>query len=236
MGTNRTAGGAGSRPNRGITRTVVTSDAMHTQREHVDYLVTVKHAAYVCIVKRNQPQLYRQLKALPWRQVPVADDTRERGHGRDEIRRLQVCEVAGLGFPHAVQAIRTTRRIRSLGAKRWRIVTVCALTNLTACQASPAHLADYIRGHGAIGALHHIRDLTFTEDAPGPHRHRTPRHGQPAQPRHRHPAPPRLDQHRQSTTPPRPQPPGGPDRPRHHATQSGQSATLPRPWDARDAQ
>jgi len=47
----------------------VTSDAMHTQREHADYLVTVKNAAYICVVKRNQPSLYRQLKALPWRQI-----------------------------------------------------------------------------------------------------------------------------------------------------------------------
>jgi predicted transposase YbfD/YdcC len=44
-------------------------------------------------------------------------------------------------------------------------VTVYAITNLTACQASPAHLADYIRGHWAIEALHHIRDTTFAEDA-----------------------------------------------------------------------
>jgi predicted transposase YbfD/YdcC len=147
-----------------LARTVVTSDAMHTQREHVDYLVTVKGAAYVCVVKRNQPHLYRQLKALPWRQVPVADHTRNRGHGRDEIRRLQVVEVAGLGFPHAMQAIRVTRRSKPIGEKRWRTVTVYAITNLTGLQASPAHLADYLRGHWSIEALHHIRDVTFAED------------------------------------------------------------------------
>ncbi len=148
-----------------LRRTVVTSDAMHTQREHVDYLVTVKHAAYICVVKRNQPHLYRQLKALPWREVPVGDATRGRGHGRDEIRRLQVLTVADLPFPHATQAIRVTRRTRHLGEKRWRTVTVYAITNLTAYQASPAQLADYIRGHWAIEALHHIRDTTFAEDA-----------------------------------------------------------------------
>jgi len=147
-----------------LTATVVTSDAMHTQREHVDYLVTAKHAAYICVVKRNQPHLYRQLKALPWRQVPVADHTRNRGHGRDEIRRLHVVEVAGLGFPHAVQAIRVTRCTKPIGAKRWRTVTVYAITSLTGLQASPAHLADYLRGHWSIEALHHIRDVTFAED------------------------------------------------------------------------
>jgi len=130
-----------------LTRMVVTSDAMHTQREHVDYLVTVKHAAYICVVKGNQPHLYKQLRALPWRQVPVADHTRERGHGRDEIRRLQAVTLNGLPFPHAVQAIRVTRRTKPLNGNRWRTVTVYAVTNLTGLQASPEHLADYIRGH-----------------------------------------------------------------------------------------
>ena len=40
-----------------------------------------------------------------------------------------------------------------------------AVTNLTAAQASPARLADWIRGHWGIEALHHIRDVTFAEDA-----------------------------------------------------------------------
>jgi predicted transposase YbfD/YdcC len=148
-----------------LTRHVVTADAMHTQREHVDFLVTVKHAAYICVVKRNQPHLYKQLKALPWRQVPVADHTRERGHGRDEIRRLQVMTVDGLSFPHAVQAIRVTRRTKALAGKGWRTVTIYAVTNLTGLQASPEHLADYIRGHWSIEVLHHIRDVTYAEDA-----------------------------------------------------------------------
>jgi predicted transposase YbfD/YdcC len=144
-----------------LTATVVTADALHTQREHADWLVSVKHAAYVLIVKRNQPALHQQLAALPWPEVPVADRT----HGRVELRRLQVTTVAGLGFPHATQAIRITRRVRSLHSRRWRTVTVYAVTNLTAAQASPARLADYVRGHWGIEALHHIRDTTFAEDA-----------------------------------------------------------------------
>jgi predicted transposase YbfD/YdcC len=42
---------------------------------------------------------------------------------------------------------------------------VYAVTSLTAAQASPARLADWIRGHWGIEALHHIRDTTFAEDA-----------------------------------------------------------------------
>ena len=44
-------------------------------------------------------------------------------------------------------------------------MTVYAVTSLTAAQASPARLADCIRGHWGIEALHHIRDVTFAEDA-----------------------------------------------------------------------
>jgi predicted transposase YbfD/YdcC len=145
--------------------TVVTADALHTQREHAEWLVTIKQAAYVLLVKANQPGLHQQLKALPWREVPVADHTRNRGHHRVELRRLQVTTVAGLDFPHATQAIRITRRVRPLGSRRWRTVTVYAVTSLTAAQAHPARLADWIRGHWGIEALHHIRDTTFAEDA-----------------------------------------------------------------------
>jgi predicted transposase YbfD/YdcC len=144
---------------------VVTADALHTQREHADWLVTAKHAAYLLIVKGNQPTLRHQLQRLPWRDIPVADRTRNRGHGRAEFRRLQVTTVAGLDFPHAIQAIRITRRVRSLRSRRWRTVTVYAVTSLTAAQAHPARLADWIRGHWGIEALHHIRDTTFAEDA-----------------------------------------------------------------------
>jgi predicted transposase YbfD/YdcC len=144
---------------------ILTADAMHTQREHADWLVTHKHAAYLLIVKANQPTLHHQLASLPWRQIPVQDHTRDRGHGRAKLRRLQATTIAGLDLPHATQAIRITRRIRSLHSHRWRTVTVYAVTNLHAAQARPARLADWIRGHWAIEALHHIRDVTFAEDA-----------------------------------------------------------------------
>jgi predicted transposase YbfD/YdcC len=148
-----------------LTGRVLTADAMHTQRQHADWLVTHKHAAYLLIVKANQPTLHQQLATLPWRHIPAQDHTRDRGHGRAELRRLQVTTIAGLDFPHATQAIRITRRVRSLQRHRWRTVTVYAVTNLTAAQARPARLADWIRGHWGIEALHHIRDVTLAEDA-----------------------------------------------------------------------
>ncbi|WP_310437541.1 ISAs1 family transposase [Streptomyces sp. 3330] len=47
-----------------LTGTVVTSDAMHAQREHADYLLG-RGAHYIVIVKGNQKKLRRQLNSLP---------------------------------------------------------------------------------------------------------------------------------------------------------------------------
>ena len=45
-------------------------------------------------------------------------------------------------------------------------MVVYAVTSLTFAQAGPARLADLIRGHWAIeNGLHHVRDVTFAEDA-----------------------------------------------------------------------
>ena len=114
----------------------------------------------------STPGLFAQLAALPWRQVPVAHDTRERGHGRDERRTLKVTAVAaGLAFPHAAQAIQVVRRRRIRGKKKWSRETVYAITSLTAVQATPAELAAIIRGHWMIeDRLHWVRDMDFEED------------------------------------------------------------------------
>jgi predicted transposase YbfD/YdcC len=142
---------------------VITADAMHAQRGHAEFLIAKKKAHYILVVKRNQPGLYAQVKNLPWRNIPAGC----KQHGREEHRTLQVTAVAaGIAFPHAAQAIRLTRRIRILsGQKKWRTVTVYAITSLDASQAAPAQLAEWIRGHWQIEVLHHIRDVSYGEDA-----------------------------------------------------------------------
>ena len=138
---------------------VVTADALHAQRAHASYLVTQRGAHYLITVKRNQPGLHAQLAKLPWRQVPVAYDAREKGHGRAERRTVKITAVAaGLAFPHAAQAIQIVRRRRPLNSKKWSTETVCAITSLTAIQARPAELAAIVRGHWLIeDRLHWVR-------------------------------------------------------------------------------
>ncbi len=145
---------------------VVTADALHTQREHAEFLVTAKNAHYILVVKKNQPGLYARLRNLPCRSVPVNDRQAGRGHGRQEQRTLQAATVAaGLPFPHAAQALRIIRRTRPLSGGTWHTVTTYAVTSLSVIQATPAQLAGWIRGHWQIEALHHIRDVSYAEDA-----------------------------------------------------------------------
>jgi predicted transposase YbfD/YdcC len=148
-----------------LTGAVVTADALHTQREHAEFLVAEKNAHYILIVKDNQPGLRAQIKRLPWRQVPAGHTQAGRGHGRGERRVLKVTSVdGGLNFPHAAQAIQIRRRRRRLGHDGWSTKTVYAITSLAAHQATPGQLATWIRGHWRIEALHHIRDVTYLED------------------------------------------------------------------------
>jgi predicted transposase YbfD/YdcC len=150
---------------------VVTADALHTHPEAAEFLVTGKRAHYLFQVKANQPTLLARCQRLPWHRVPVLDRTRDRGHGRVELRTLKAVTVHHFGFPRAAQVIQVTRK-RKVGdrhggasTRRWQTVTVYAVTSLTFTQASPARLADLLRGHWGIEALHHLRDVTFAEDA-----------------------------------------------------------------------
>jgi predicted transposase YbfD/YdcC len=142
---------------------VVTSDAMHTQREHADYLLR-RGAHYIVIVKGNQKKLRRQLKSLPWKDIPLQGRTRGIGHGCSEIRRIKVATVNSL-FPGARQAVQIKRRRTDRKTGKTTVKTVYAVTSLTAEQATSAQLAELVRDHWKIEALHHVRDTTFAEDA-----------------------------------------------------------------------
>lgn len=147
-----------------LTDVVITADAQHAQRAAATFL-HARDAHYLLTVKRNQPKLFAQLTALPWKQVPVGDRTRDRGHGRVATRTAKaVCVRAGILFPYAAQAIQVVRHRRGRSG-RWRTQTAYAVTSLATHQAGAADLADAVRGHWTVeNRLHWIRDVTFDED------------------------------------------------------------------------
>ncbi|GAA0974589.1 ISAs1 family transposase [Acrocarpospora macrocephala] len=150
-----------------LTGTVVTADALHTQNAHAEQILA-QGGDYIFIVKANRPALLRQLKDLPWSHIPLGDRTTGTGHGRGEIRRIKMCGVLpGLPFPGAVQAIQAKRRrVRRTPARtKITITTVYAVTSLKPGRATPARTGGLMRGHWQVEALHHVRDVTFGEDA-----------------------------------------------------------------------
>jgi len=149
---------------------IVTADALHTQRGHAGYLR--EHGGdYVLIAKGNQPGLFAALDALPWTTIEVGYTEEEKGHGRRDVRVLKVIDLTDpahehhrVRFPGARQAF-LIERYRHFPDGTITAAAILGITSLTPNQAPPADLADIIRGHWHIEAHHHVRDVTFREDA-----------------------------------------------------------------------
>ena len=136
---------------------VVTFDALHTVRANLGWLAGEKKAQYIAVVKANQPLLHARLKALPWRQVPAGDLTRDAGHGRAGTRTLKTAHVKDLDFPFACQAIKITRWRQDTATSKISRETVYAITSLASALATARDLARLAREHWTIEAHHHIR-------------------------------------------------------------------------------
>jgi len=79
---------------------------MHAQRKTAHYLVEDKHADYIfTAVKDNQPKLFEALDAMPWAGAPIEHVMKDRAHGRDEVRTIQVLPALEDLFPYAAQAL-----------------------------------------------------------------------------------------------------------------------------------
>lgn len=145
---------------------VVLADRLHTQRGHATYLHK-RGAFYLLPVGGNQPRLFAKLDALPWKDVPISWMTYDRGHGRAELRTLQVLPApAGLGFPHVRQVFLLERHIYNLTGELLRIEAVLGVTSLPQELADPEQLTQLIRDEWSIeNRDHHVRDATYREDA-----------------------------------------------------------------------
>ncbi|MFV2198389.1 ISAs1 family transposase [Nocardiopsis sp. LOL_012] len=144
---------------------VISADALHTRTDTAEHLVNKRKAHYVLTVKRNQPTLFAQVKALPWGQAPTLFPESGRGHGRAETRTVKVLTAPGIAFGHAKQVLRVHRWVKESATGKVRRTYAYVVTSLSAEQAGPERLAGLARGHWRIEALHHVRDVSFGEDA-----------------------------------------------------------------------
>jgi hypothetical protein len=116
---------------------VVTADALRTHADAAEFLISSRQADDRFMVKANQPLLRGGCARLAWHRVPVLDRTRDRAHGRVELRTRKAVSVGGFGFPHRAQVVQVTPKTRDLGTRRWRTAVVDAVTSLAHAQASP---------------------------------------------------------------------------------------------------
>ena len=152
----------------GIAGALVTADALHVQKDTARYLAEDKKADYLfTAVKDNQPSLFAALDALDWQNTPVTHVMRDRGHGRDETRTIQVLPAPDGLFPHAAQAFLIERYVRDPGTGGLRsAVAALGITSRAAARGgTPEALALAARGHWETEALHHVRDVTMKQDA-----------------------------------------------------------------------
>jgi predicted transposase YbfD/YdcC len=139
---------------------VFTIDAMHTQTDTAK-AVLARRADYVMTVKANMPTLYRQLKKLPWAQVPAVSSVTG-DHGRRARRTIKATLApAWIGFDGAAQVAQLRRTVTQDGKKTVEVVYLITSDG----DVDPATLAAWVQGHWEIeNRLHWVRDVTYLED------------------------------------------------------------------------
>lgn len=158
-----------------LAHTVITADALHTQRAHAVYLHECG-AGFVFTVKQNQPRLFAALDALPWAQTPIAARHIDRGHGRITTRTIQVLPAPkDLPFPHLNQVWLIERYVTDPTGTPLSAVAAMGVTNLHTQRGTPTRLASLVRDHWGIESLHWLRDTVYREDDSTTHTRSGPR-------------------------------------------------------------
>ncbi len=150
---------------------IITADALSTQLDFC-LKVTRSGGAYVLIAKGNQPTLASDLHLFfteppmdcqDWRTA----QTKNKGHGRLEIRELTVTtelnDFLGGQWVGVAQVFRLVRTVHKKGKVSQEVVY--GITSLSPTQANAERLLELIRAHWAIeNRLHYRRDVTLRED------------------------------------------------------------------------
>ena len=132
----------------------VTADALHTQQHTCRYIVQDKGGHYVLTVKDNQPGLKKRIQKLLKKhegQVRVVE-TQERGHGRDEYRRIEVINTGAqeVSWPFASQIGRIYRKRIDLKSGKISQETVYIISSANEKEASATKLLALNRGIGVL--------------------------------------------------------------------------------------
>ena len=149
-----------------IAGSLVTADAMHTQREHARFVVEEKQADYLFQVKDNQPGLLAAIHAIPAKNFSPEHQSHGKGHGRREHRYVRVAKAPeGLDFPYAAQVVVVYRERASLDDVLISTETSYYVTSIGPKKAGAERLGRHVREHWGIeNKVHWTRDWVYDED------------------------------------------------------------------------
>jgi len=149
-----------------LTGTLITADAMHTQRDHARCVVEEHHADYLFQVKDNQPNLLAALMAIPQEQFSAEHAETSKGHGRTEHRYVRVADVPdSIDFPYGSQVVLVYRERADLADVMTSAETSYYVTSVAKDRGDASQLGAHVRGHWGIeNKVHYVRDWTFDED------------------------------------------------------------------------
>lgn len=143
---------------------IVTADALHTVKATAQH-IHERGGEFVLPVKENRRALFDALDALPWKDVPIAHRSLDKGHGRLTTRTIQVLPAPpDLPFPHVSQVFLIERYVSDLHGGPISAVAALGVASPEPDRASPAELAGYVREQWSIESLHWIRDTLYQED------------------------------------------------------------------------
>lgn len=160
---------------RDLTGKVVTLDALHTLRTTARQ-IRAQNGHYLMIVKKNQASLYEYLDLLFSLPAHPADhevwDTvgpsTEKGHGRLETRTLTCgnAHIEDVDWPDVQQVVRRETERLVLKTGKHSCEVSYGLVSMRPEEAGAAAIERLWRGHWTIeNPIHHVRDVTFGEDA-----------------------------------------------------------------------
>ena len=152
---------------------IVTIDAIGCQREVVKRIVK-KEADYVIAVKKNQPNLYKQVEQLFKQAIKTNGDSlnisdfssKETNRGREETRNYLMISGIGASIDELqkwknLNSIGMVESVREVGSK----TTVEIRYFISSLGDNIKKLVEAIRGHWSIeNSLHWVLDVTFQED------------------------------------------------------------------------
>jgi predicted transposase YbfD/YdcC len=146
----------------------ISADALLTQRQLAEYLVTERKAHYYFTVKGNQPGLLQDLELyFNDRGKPHFVEHTTCDHGRIETRKIWITTELNsyLDFPHVGQAFVIERHCIEKKTGESSLDIAYGVTSRTPKQADPQRVLSVNRGHWTIeNSCHYIIDWNYDED------------------------------------------------------------------------